>query len=196
MTYGDLHLIDILIFGGVAAFLFYRLRGVLGKKTGFEKKHAQNKKPKPANNPLNHSKIPNIPELEENIKELETAYKTLNDFNHISFLEGAKSAFERIVILFNKGDKENLKPLLTKNTHLVFCKTIDLKKENKSNQLLSLKIESIDKVLVEGKKILITITYLSSQINTLTDKEITKKDTWTFEKNISNKGPNWLLSST
>ena len=66
MTYGDLHLIDILIFGGVAAFLFYRMRGVLGKKTGFEKKHTQNKKPEPINNPLNHSKIPNIPELEEN----------------------------------------------------------------------------------------------------------------------------------
>ena len=35
MFYGDLHLIDILIFAGIAAFLFFRLGGVLGKKTGF-----------------------------------------------------------------------------------------------------------------------------------------------------------------
>ena len=41
MFYGDLHLIDILIFAGIAAFLFYRLSGVLGKKTGFEKRPAE-----------------------------------------------------------------------------------------------------------------------------------------------------------
>ena len=41
MFYGDLHLIDILIFAGIAAFLFFRLGGVLGKKTGFEEKNKQ-----------------------------------------------------------------------------------------------------------------------------------------------------------
>ena len=39
MVYGDLQFIDLIIFAGVAAFLVYRLRNVLGKRTGFQKKN-------------------------------------------------------------------------------------------------------------------------------------------------------------
>ena len=38
MVYGDLQIVDILIFAGIAAFLVFRLRNVLGKRTGFSKK--------------------------------------------------------------------------------------------------------------------------------------------------------------
>ena len=37
MVYGDLQIFDIIIFAGIAAFLVFRLRNVLGKRTGFEK---------------------------------------------------------------------------------------------------------------------------------------------------------------
>ena len=36
MVYGDLQFLDILIFAVIAVFLIYRLRNVLGKRTGFE----------------------------------------------------------------------------------------------------------------------------------------------------------------
>lgn len=195
MSYGDLHLFDILIFGGIAAFLFYRLRGVLGKKTGFERKHTHQKHLEPTNNNVKKS-ILDIPELEPNIKELKTAYENLKDFNHVSFLEGAKSAFETIVKLFNQGDKEKLKPLLTDGTYAVFCKTIDAKEKQTNTDILSLKIESVKKAWIDENKVLVTIEYLSTQINTNDDKKITKKDVWTFEKNIKSKDPIWLLSST
>ena len=38
MLYGDLQIFDIIIFAGIAAFLVFRLKNVLGKRTGFEKK--------------------------------------------------------------------------------------------------------------------------------------------------------------
>ena len=38
MVYGDLQFFDIIIFAAIAAFIIYRLRGVLGKRTGFQKK--------------------------------------------------------------------------------------------------------------------------------------------------------------
>ena len=38
MIYGDLQIFDIIIFAGIAVFLVFRLRNVLGKRTGFEKK--------------------------------------------------------------------------------------------------------------------------------------------------------------
>ena len=195
MTYGDLHLFDILIFGGIAAFLFFRLRSVLGKRTGFEKKH----NPKITNPEEELRSGPtkiNVPELEPKFKELETAYKKMKNFDHLKFLEGAKIAFERIVLLFNQGDKQKLKPLLTNKTHDIFCKAIDLKKDKSNNQVLSLKIESVEKVQIIGKKILITIAYLSSQIDPTNNQQTQKKQIWTFEKNINSDNPNWLLSST
>lgn len=195
MTYGDLHLFDILIFGGIAAFLFFRLRSVLGKRTGFEKKH----NPKIINQEEEQRPSPtkiSVPELDLKFKELETAYKKMKNFDHLKFLEGAKIAFERIVLLFNQGDKQKLKPLLTNKTHDIFCKAIDLKKDTSNNQVLSLKIESVEKVQIIGKKILITIAYLSSQIDPTNNQQTQKKDIWTFEKNINSDNPNWLLSST
>ena len=38
MVYGDLQIFDIVIFAAIAVFLVFRLRKVLGKRTGFEKK--------------------------------------------------------------------------------------------------------------------------------------------------------------
>ena len=38
MVYGDLQFFDIIIFAAIAAFIIYRLRSVLGKRTGFQKK--------------------------------------------------------------------------------------------------------------------------------------------------------------
>ena len=38
MLYGDLQFFDIIIFAAIAAFIIYRLRSVLGKRTGFQKK--------------------------------------------------------------------------------------------------------------------------------------------------------------
>ena len=197
MFYGDLHLLDILLFAGVAAFLFYRLRGVLGKREGFEKKSNEKyenildiqDKPK-------EKKTQKPPELEEKFKQLETAYENLDFFDHISFLENAKSAFETIVGLFNDNNKEELKKLLTPNTHDGFCNAIDKNPEREKYNILSIEIELIEKVWVIGKKIFITVVYLSKQIDQNGKNQVIKKDSWTFEKYLQSRDPIWLLSST
>tara|TARA_Y100001960_G_scaffold313632_1_gene376859 strand:+ start:30 stop:614 length:585 start_codon:yes stop_codon:yes gene_type:complete len=194
MFYGDLHFIDILLFAGVAAFLFYRLRNVLGKRTGFE-----NKK--------NHNNIEVLPkeekntkediELDKNFEELQTAYKHIPGFDHYIFLQGAKNAFETIVGMFNSNNKSGLKKLVNKNVYKNFCDAIDSRDQNTSpKEILSLNIESIKKVWLEGSKIFVTVLYTSKQIDPNGENEITKKDMWTFEKNISTSDPSWMLSAT
>ena len=42
MVYGDLQFFDIIIFAVIAVFLIYRLRNVLGKRTGYQKKTTKN----------------------------------------------------------------------------------------------------------------------------------------------------------
>ena len=101
MVYGDLQFFDIIVFAGIAAFLIYRLRNVLGKRSGFEKKIGS---PQPKEKEINS--IKNIPQLKENENKLSKAYEVLEDFDHKKFLEGAKFAFETIINAFNNNDKK------------------------------------------------------------------------------------------
>tara|TARA_B100000029_G_scaffold432413_1_gene444578 strand:+ start:101 stop:688 length:588 start_codon:yes stop_codon:yes gene_type:complete len=195
MFYGDLHLIDILIFAGIAAFLFYRLSGVLGKKTGFDKRPSE--APVDIVEPMQKKETTSKAiDLDPKYEKLKTAYENMNNFNHTEFLEGAKRAFEMIVTSFNEGDKEKLKPLVTTEIFSIFGGIIDEKKNNNNLQILSIEILSIDNVEILDKKILISLTYSSSQIDNSNDKQITKKDTWTFEKLKNSSVPNWVLAST
>ena len=195
MVYGDLQIFDIIIFAGIAVFLVFRLRNVLGKRTGFEKKPNNNMGVQPTKTKETTTK--NIPELEEKISKLKTAYATINDFNHKNFLEGAKKAFETIINAFNKGDKRTLKKLVAKDVFKSFEEAIDAKNTHPDYQFYSLNIERIEKVFVEGDRIKICIKFISEQFKNNDENTVVKKqDSWTFEKTISSKDQNWLLSST
>ena len=195
MVYGDLQFFDIIIFAGIAIFLVFRLRKVLGKRTGFEKTPNNNVSIQP--NKTKEDVPNNIPELDEKISKLKIAYKTINDFNHKNFLEGAKKAFETIINAFNKGDKKTLKKLVTANVYKSFEEAIDAKNIDPDYQFYSLNIESIENAFVEGNHIKISIKFISEQFKNNDENTVIKKqDSWTFEKNINSKDPNWLLSST
>ena len=124
MSYGDLQFYDIIFFAAIAAFLVFRLRKVLGRRSGFEKHQNENQK-KQHDTPEDKNDFEETPELEENILELKKAYSCIKDFNHKNFLDGAKSAFETIINSFNRGDKNTLKKLLNKDVYNIFVKEID-----------------------------------------------------------------------
>ena len=193
MVYGDLQYIDIIIFLGIAVFLIYRLRNVLGRRTGFSKQNS--------NKEIIQKKSPDkkktIPQLKENELKLSTAYETLENFDHKNFLEGVKFAFEAIINAFNESDKKTLKNLLTNNVFSSFEEAIDLKKNNPDFQFYSLVVDSVEDVIVEDNTIKITVKITSEQFKNNDEATITKKqDTWTFQKGINSKSPIWLLSST
>jgi len=196
MGYGDLQIYDIIIFAGIAVFLVFRLKNVLGKRTGFEKK-ISNKISTKNNKNNKENKTLNIPELNENILELKKAYEVLENFDHKNFIEGAKLAFETIINSFNKGDKKTLKNLLTKDVYLIFEKEINENNIDSNNQFFSLNIEKIESVIIENGIIKIIIKFISEQFNNNDESTIIKKeDIWTFEKPTNSRNPNWLLSST
>ena len=193
MGLGDLQLYDIIIFAGIAVFLVYRLRNVLGKRTGFEK----NISDKTSSNNRDEKISQNVPELNDNIGELKKAYEVLDNFDHNKFIEGAKLAFETIINSFNAGDKKTLKKLLTKEVYLIFEKEISANNIDSNNQFFSLSVEKIEKVVVEKNIIKISIKFISEQFKNDDETTVIKKqDVWTFEKPTNSTDPNWLLSST
>ena len=192
MVYGDLQFFDIIVFAGVAAFLIYRLRNVLGKRSGFEKKIG---KPQPKEKEINS--IKNIPQLKENENKLSKAYEVLTDFDHKKFLEGAKFAFETIINAFNNSDKKTLKNLLTKDVFQTFENAIEEKKNNPNYQFYSIVVDEVTDVSVTDSLINITLKISSEQFKNNDESTISKKqDTWTFQKKINSSSPIWLLSST
>jgi|TARA_A100001234_G_scaffold136740_1_gene120130 predicted lipid-binding transport protein (Tim44 family) len=193
MVYGDLQFFDIIIFAVIAVFIIYRLRSVLGKRTGFQKNINQQEFVKKETKPTEIK----IPQLKESEQKLEAVYKKVSSFNHKEFLEGAKKAFEIIITAFNKGDKSTLKNLVSKDVYNAFEGAINSGSNNPNSQFYSLVIDGVEDAKVEGGKISIAVNFTSEQILSDNEDSIVKnKDTWVFEKPESSTGPAWLLVST
>ena len=194
MIYGDLQFFDILIFAAIAGFIIYRLRSVLGKRTGFQKNISE---PKPQENKKKQEDVQKIPSLMDNETKLEAVYKKVNNFNHREFLDGAKKAFEIIISSFNNGDKKTLKNLVSKNVYSAFEKAIDEKTNNPESQFYSLIVEGIADAKVENDTISISVNFISEQMLNNDEGSIVKnKDTWTFEKPANSSSPIWILTQT
>ena len=195
MVYGDLQFFDIIIFAAIAAFIIYRLRSVLGKRTGFHKKPADQQFVKEKS--TQKQEEVKTPQLRENEQKLEIVYKKIPSFEHRSFLEGAKKAFEIIITAFNKGDKTTLKNLVSEDVYKAFEKAINEGSNNPNSQFYSLVVDGIDDAKVESGKITIGVNFISEQILSDNEEDIVKnKDTWIFEKPENSNGPAWTLVST
>ena len=193
MLYGDLQFFDIIIFAAIAGFIIYRLRSVLGKRTGYQKEQASPNTPQKEN----IKETNKIPSLLDNETKLENIYKNVNNFDHKQFLDGAKKAFEIIITSFNNGDKKTLKELVSNDVYDAFETAINNKNNNPSSQFYSLIIEGVEDAKVENNIISISINFISEQmLNNDEGKIIKNKDTWTFEKPVNSTSPKWILTQT
>lgn len=193
MVYGDLQFFDIIIFAVIAVFIIYRLKNVLGKRTGFQKKTTGQQFEKKE---IKQKEF-KIPQLKQNELKLEEVYKKTSSFDHKAFLEGAKKAFEIIITAFNKGDKNTLKNLVSKDVYQAFESAINEGSNNPNSEFYSLVINGVDDAKVENGKIIISINFISEQIINENEENIVKNnDTWVFEKLESSNEPTWTLIST
>ena len=192
--------IDIILLAMIAGFIFLRLRGILGKKTGFE-----GKIPKQFEKEFKKIKInlnPNKKSTNENFDE--EAQK--------DFLKGARIAYETIITDFSDDDNKLIasKPLLSKKIHDQFKEAL-LDREDKGHfaEITFIGIKSA--VIKTHKKIEasleVTVDFVSEIITCIKDKDKkiisgdtekikTVYDTWVFSKDVESSNPNWLLIDT
>ena len=193
MVYGDLQFFDIIVFAVIAIFIIYRLRSVLGKRTGYQKNPATNQYSEEKKAQIKK----NIPQLKDNEQKLLKIYEVVEDFDHKSFLDGAKKAFEIIISAYNQGEKKTLKGLVSKDVFAAFEKAIDNKTNNPNSQFYSLVIDGVEDAKVENNVVKITLRFTSEQFTNDDEKTVIKKqDLWTFEKKADSKSPEWILTST
>ena len=186
--------IDIILLAMIAGFIFLRLRGILGKKTGFEEDVASNF-PKEVSE-IKTQTQPNSEIFDENAKQ--------------EFLKGAKIAYETIITNFSNGKLKEIKSLLDKNVYQQFDEAIrDRKTKNISSETTFIGINSaaikehqqnknMIEVAVEFESEIISCTKDENNKIISGDPEKVKKvhDIWKFSKDSRSKNPNWLLIDT
>ena len=186
--------IDIILLAMIAGFIFLRLRGILGKKTGFEED-------------INSSFHQKTSELKPEVK---LNSETFNEKAKKEFLKGAQIAYETIVTNFSKGKLKDIKSLLDMNVYKQFNIAIDERKsKNYSSETTFIGINSAEiKHHQQNKNMLeVTVEFVSEIISCVKDKENkiisgnpekVKKvnDVWKFSKDSRSTNPNWLLIDT
>ena len=199
--------IDILIFGIIAIFLIFRLKNILGTKTGFEETNVNEKtQDKQINNvvPLKSDKnYSNDLELNK-ILEIDPNFD-LNDF-----LSGSKKFFEMVLESFVSGNLENIKNFTKPSVIKSFKSAIEERNNDQETLIIDLKSireNKITKATITKTSIKLNVIFESFQVRALMDKndeiidgnnesEILVKDEWIFEKKIKDNNPNWTLIET
>ena len=186
--------IDIILLAMIAGFIFLRLRGILGRRSGFEGKSPAQFK-----------------EVLKNIK-VDKSAKPRENFDDVAqkeFLKGARIAYETIITDFSDNDNKitNAKPLLNKDILNQFNEA--LRERAKRGHFAEITFIGVNKAEIKehkknGNILNVTVDFIAEVITCIKDKE--KKvvsgdpekikkiyDTWVFSRDTTSVNPNWQL---
>lgn len=227
--------VTTIIFLALAVFVIWRLRSVLGQKTGAERSpfkpvDRSRTEPQTRSDGDNVVRLPGADRVQpapppaaaprdwrgiaepgsEIARGLEVCVQAEPGFDPRAFLEGAKSAYEAIMIAFAKGDRKTLRGLLSKEVGEAFERAIVERERNR--QTLETTFVSIDKaeivaVEVRNRVAQVTVRFLSNLITATRNAEgkvvdgsaetvVEVPDVWTFARTLGSRDPNWQLVAT
>ncbi len=189
--------IDIILLAMIAGFIFLRLRGILGKRTGFEGKLREEFKEE-----FTKSIVKN------NVKN----NQTFDEVAKNDFLKGAKIAYETIITDFSDNDNKltESKPLLSKKMYDQFNEA--LQDRSKRGHYAEITFIGVNSAIIKDHKeidqiLKVTVDFVCEVITCIKDKD--KKiisgdpqkikkihDTWVFSRDIRSTNPNWQLVDT
>lgn len=210
---------QLVILGVIALFVILRLRSVLGTRSGFEPKNI----PKPTFQKDNAQVRDSDNKVDRDIadyvsldspsgKALSQMKKAEESFLLTEFIQGAGQAYEMILIAFEEGDRDGLRPFLADDVYDSFEAVITEREKAKLNidatfiGLREIKLSSAeyDWRTKEGEITLSLIAELTTVITDKNNKTIEgdkntikrQKDIWTFSRIMGNDNPNWTLVAT
>lgn len=185
-----------LVFLGLAVFVIFKLRSVLGERTGAEpptfeglRRDAQspgrddraaNPSQREAESPI-ETQAPAPAFRWEGFAEKDTALAAGFDaiatldpsFQPQVFVPGAKAAYEMIVTAFNNGDRKTLKNLLSRENFDAFSQ--DITEREARGETVQANFVSIDKADivaagVKGRVAEVTVNFVSQMISATKDR--------------------------
>ena len=215
--------IQLLILAGIAVFLILRLRSVLGTRDGFEQKPLprQGSGPEIAGKPRfevieggpDTDIIDHVPEGSDMAKALGRMKATDPDFSVDEFLQGARGAYEMILMAFESSDLDSILPFLSRDVYNSFDEVVQLRETEGLRvdatfvglRELSIVDALFDEQTKEGEITIKFVGELTSVVRKADSGEVIEgdpneikrqKDVWTFARDMSSDSPNWKLVAT
>ncbi|MGO4914618.1 Tim44/TimA family putative adaptor protein [Pseudogemmobacter sp. W21_MBD1_M6] len=215
--------VQLLVLAGIAIFLILRLKNVLGTREGFEKPPVVKDKDEASSRGgrRDFEVIEGGPDrdITDHAAEGSNAEKALTkmkavdpSFNVGSFLEGARGAYEMILMAFERGDLAAIKPFLSEDVYDTFAEVVadremrglTIKTEFIGIRELALSDADFDSTTFEAE---ITVKFVAELTTVVRNAEgeivegnpnaiKRQKDVWTFARQMGTNDPNWQLVAT
>lgn len=212
-------IIQLLVLAGIAIFLILRLKSVLGSREGFEKP----KVPAPESRPSrpgfevieggpDRDITDHVPENSQQAQDLAAMKRVEPSFSVSQFVQGARGAYEMIVMGFERGDLDDIQPFLAEDVFETFVDVVASREDQGLKieaEFIGVRETAIQDVKFEKDTNLaeITMRFVGELTSVVRDKEgeviegsptavKRQKDTWTFARTMGSNDPNWLLVAT
>jgi len=215
------NLFEIILFAMVAAILIYRLRSVLGKRTGHEQRRPGVFSSRESESERDTDNVITLPDsrysattevaadspLAAGLAQIKIADPS---FDEPGFLKGAQVAFEMIITAFANGDGKTLNTLLSSDVYQDFANAIrqrELSHQTQETTLVGIDTAEILEAEMKNSTAQVTVKFVSEQIKATVDENdevvdgdrqsvITVTDIWTFSRDTRSNNPNWKLVAT
>lgn len=213
-------LLQLLVLAGIAIFLILKLRSVLGNREGFEKPPVPLDEVRPRVR-RDFEVIDGGPDrdITDHVEDGTEAAKALAamklaepGFSVNTFLQGARGAYEMILMAFERGDIDAIRPFLDDEIEAAFTQAINAREAQgltiQSNFVglkeMSLVNATFDRTTKRGE---VTVRYVGELTSVIrnkagdviegSEKEIKRqRDIWTFGRTMGASDPNWQLVAT
>lgn len=209
---------ELLILLGIALFLIFRLRSVLGTREGFEKPQVSTpiSKKSPDFQVIEggpDSDIVDHVDADSDMVETLTSVKRVDpEFKLTEFLNGARAAYEMILMGFERGEIDNIRAFLSEEVAQTFDDVVQrrqdqgIKIEAEFAGIREMKLQDVtfDK---SNNMAELTVMFIGELMSVAKNKDgdviegdakqvKRQKDIWTFSKDMGLSDPNWRLVAT
>ncbi len=213
--------IQLLVLAGVAIFLIFKLRSVLGTRDGFEKPPVplEDARARPAKREFeviqggpDRDIVDHVPDGSAAAKSLAAMKLAEPSFSVSEFLTGARGAYEMILMAFEKGDIASIRPFLSDDVFATFTDVVEAREREGLTieshfvglRELALQNATFDRDSKEGE---ITVRFVGELTSVVRNKagEVVEgsptaakrqRDLWTFARRMGVDDPNWQLVAT
>ncbi len=213
-------MIQLIVLAAIALFLIFRLKNVLGTRDGFEgpprtmqRAPAETRAaPEIVEAGPDHDIYDHVPEGSDAGAALAQMKQIEPDFSVTEFLQGARSAYEMILMAFERGDMSSVEGFLGAEVRETFEQVIAARAERGVRieaEFLGVHQTSLaDARFNAGAKIAeISVRFVGELTSVVRDasgeviegtpgQAKRQKDTWTFERIMGSADPNWHLVAT
>ena len=212
-------LIQLLVLAGIAIFLILRLKSVLGTRDGFEKPPLPNPGPAPARRGFevidggpDHDITDHVDKDSDIARDLAAMKRVEPEFSVTDFIQGARSAYEMILMGFEHGKLDEIKPFLSEDVFQAFVDGVAAREDQGLTveaEFIGVRETRIQDVTFDKdtNQAEVTMRFIAEMTWVVRDKggDIIEgsptsikrqKDNWTFARVMGSKDPNWLLVAT